>query len=67
MLLWATFHLRNVPVPNFVPNFSDPDFGEYGKRSWYNRLLFFSSTSTPEDPMPYKSELLPGLPSSVKG
>ena len=56
MLLWATFHLRQTPVPNFVPDFSDPKFGEYGRRDWYNHLLFFSSTGSPDVMMKYKSE-----------
>lgn len=56
MLLWATFHLRQIPVPNFVPDFSDPKFGKYGRRDWYNHLLFFSSTGSPDVMMKYKSE-----------
>ncbi|KAH8979010.1 hypothetical protein EDB86DRAFT_3089648 [Lactarius hatsudake] len=31
MQLWATFHLRQIPVPGFAPDFSDPDFGEFGR------------------------------------
>jgi hypothetical protein len=58
MLLWATFHLRDFPVPNFVPDFSDPKFGEFGRRDWYKICLFFSSTGLPTDPMQYKSEYL---------
>jgi hypothetical protein len=58
MLLWAIFHLRSIPVPNFVPDFSDPKFGEFGRRDWYNNLLFFSSTGLPTVPMKYKSEFV---------
>ena len=58
IFLWATFHLRNSPVPNFAPDFSDPTFGEFGRRDWYERRLFFSSTGSPQDLMQYKSEWL---------
>lgn len=56
MLLWATFHLRNMPVPEFIPDFSDPKFGEFGRRDWYKHLLFFSSKGSPTVPMKYKSK-----------
>ncbi|KAN0134511.1 hypothetical protein V8E53_007657 [Lactarius tabidus] len=55
MLLWATFHLKQVPVPSFVPDFADPNFGEFGRRDWYRHLLFFSSTGSPLDALKYKT------------
>jgi hypothetical protein len=58
MLLWAIFHLCSIPVSNFVPDFSDPKFGEFGRRNWYNNLLFFSSTGLPTVPMKYKSQFV---------
>ena len=56
MLLWAIFHLRQIPVPNFVPDFSDPRFGEFGCRKWYETKLFFASKASPTDLMQYKSK-----------
>ena len=56
LLLWATFHLKQVPVPNFVPDFSDDKFGEFGRRDWYRQLLFFSSTGSPCEQLKYKSK-----------
>ena len=47
IFLWAIFHLRNFPVPNFTPDFSDPTFGKFGHRDWYEHHLFFSSTGSP--------------------
>jgi hypothetical protein len=59
MLLWAIFNLCSFPVPNFVPDFSDPKFGEFSRCDWYNNLLLlFSSTGSPTVPMKYKSELV---------
>jgi len=51
-------HLHSIPVPNFVPDFLDPKFGEFGRRDWYNILLFFSGTGSPTVPMKYKSEFV---------
>jgi hypothetical protein len=44
-LLWAIFHLRQIPVPSFVPDFSDPGFGEFGCCKWYKMKLFASKQS----------------------
>jgi hypothetical protein len=55
-LLWAIFHLEHFPVPDFVPDFSSPDYGEFGHREWYEMKLFFSSKGSPKDLMQYKSE-----------
>jgi hypothetical protein len=56
MLLWAIFHLRQIPVPSFVPDFSDPGFREFGCRKWYETKLFFASKASPTDLMQYKSK-----------
>lgn len=56
MMLWATFQLRNFPVPDFIPDFADPKFGEFGRRDWYNICLFFSSTGSQTEPMQYKGK-----------
>jgi hypothetical protein len=56
MLQWAIFHLQQIPVPNFVPDFSDPRFGVFGCHEWYKMKLFFVSKASPMDLMQYKSE-----------
>lgn len=58
MVLWATYHVRGHPTPDFVPDFADPMFGEFGRRDWYQHRLFFTSTGSPTDLMQYKSESL---------
>jgi hypothetical protein len=55
-LLWAIFHLLSLPIPNFIPDFSNPDYGEFGHCEWYKMKLFFSSKGSPMNPMQYKSE-----------
>jgi Centromere DNA-binding protein complex CBF3 subunit, domain 2 len=62
MQLWATFHVRNFPVPDFEPDFSDPECGEYGRRDWYDHRLFFSSTGNPTELMQYKSKSFSRFP-----
>lgn len=47
LLLFAYYHIRNAPLPDFVPDFSDPQYGDYGKREWYGMHLFHSGS----DPM----------------
>ncbi|KAJ6629729.1 hypothetical protein B0H10DRAFT_2208694 [Mycena sp. CBHHK59/15] len=39
-VLFAYFHVRNCSVPNFIPDFSAPDYGDFGKREWYGMHLF---------------------------
>jgi hypothetical protein len=56
MLLWAMFHLQHLPVPNFVPDFSNPNYGKFGHQEWYEIKLFFLSKLSPMDLMQYKSE-----------
>ncbi|KAN0141920.1 hypothetical protein V8E53_000382 [Lactarius tabidus] len=38
MLLWAMFHLKQVPVPSFVPNFADPNFGDIAHNNRINLI-----------------------------
>jgi hypothetical protein len=47
LLLFSQYHVRNCPAPSFVPDFSDPDYGDYGKREWYRFHLFHAG----KDPM----------------
>ena len=58
VLLWETFHLKHFPVPNFVPDFSSPDYREFSHCEWYEMKLFFSSEGSPKDLMQYMSETL---------
>ncbi|KAJ7185140.1 hypothetical protein GGX14DRAFT_409316 [Mycena pura] len=44
-----------VPVPDFAPDFDDPDYGEYGRRQWYDFL--FSSAQDCTKEMVYHSPL----------
>ena len=53
MLFYAYFHILELPVPNFAPDFTDPEYGEYGQRDWYK--LFVFSTKGPDIPMSYDS------------
>ncbi|TFY77579.1 hypothetical protein EWM64_g6432, partial [Hericium alpestre] len=39
--LWAYFHVLSKPVPDFVPDFTDTAFGEFGRRDWYVYHLFY--------------------------
>ncbi|KAK6974833.1 hypothetical protein R3P38DRAFT_3479541 [Favolaschia claudopus] len=47
LVLFSYFHVRNAAVLKFAPDFSDPEYGDYGKRDWYRMHLFPSAT----DPM----------------
>ncbi|KAK7008468.1 hypothetical protein R3P38DRAFT_3210716 [Favolaschia claudopus] len=42
-LFFALFHVINSPVPNFEVDFSDPAYGDFGKREWYELFTFSSS------------------------
>ncbi len=39
-LLWAYFHLLKTSIPDFAPDHTSSDAGPFGKRPWYNWLLF---------------------------
>nr|GAT44268.1 predicted protein [Mycena chlorophos] len=43
LLFFAYFHVLGAPVPNFEPDFNDPDYGDYGRREWYALYLFSTS------------------------
>jgi hypothetical protein len=40
MMFFAYFHVLCQPVPRFEPEFSNPNFGEYGRRPWYECYVF---------------------------
>ncbi|KAK7028398.1 hypothetical protein R3P38DRAFT_923774 [Favolaschia claudopus] len=52
LVLFAHFHVRNAPLPNFAPDFSDPQYGDYGRRDWY-RMHLFPSAQDPMSDMSY--------------
>ncbi|KAJ7165925.1 hypothetical protein C8R46DRAFT_1219700 [Mycena filopes] len=43
LLFFAYFHIINSPVPNFSVDFEHPDYGEYGRREWYELFTFSTS------------------------
>ena len=49
------FHVLKVPVPDFAPDFDDPDYGEYGRRRWYELYLFSSAQDCTKE-MVYQSK-----------
>jgi len=38
--LFSHFHILCKMPPEFSPDFTDRDHGEYGRRDWYGQLLF---------------------------
>jgi hypothetical protein len=46
MLFFAYFHILDAPVPDFRPDFDDPEAGEYGHRDWYGLYLFSGRATT---------------------
>ena len=55
MLFFGVFHIRKDAVPDFKPDFSHADYGEYGRRAWYDIAVFPSSKSLTTQ-MSYESE-----------
>jgi hypothetical protein len=55
-LFFAHFHILGCAPPNFAPDFSNKDYGEYGHRKWYEYHVFYTSCPTKE--MTYESEWL---------
>lgn len=54
-LFFAHFHILNCAPPDFSPNFSNKNYGEYGHRKWYDYHVFYTGSPTKE--MTYESEL----------
>jgi hypothetical protein len=46
-LLFSYHHVRDCPAPNFAPDYSDLEYGDWGKREWYGFHLFHPG----KDPM----------------
>ncbi|TFY79269.1 hypothetical protein EWM64_g4743 [Hericium alpestre] len=43
LLFWAHFHVLECPPPDFVPDFTDKNFGQFGRRDWYSCHLFYGT------------------------
>lgn len=54
LLFFTHFHVLQNPAPNFVPDFTDPKSGEYGRRDWYSFHVFYAKE--PKDEMSYSSK-----------
>lgn len=54
ILFFSIFHILGIATPNFMPDFSDPEYGEWGRWEWYGLHLFFVWNLTV--PMSYKSK-----------
>lgn len=52
---WVQFHVMGKPCPDFSPDFSDPNYGEFGRRDWYKFFVFPSSEGDDVE-MSYKSK-----------
>ncbi|KAG2095327.1 hypothetical protein BD769DRAFT_1678376 [Suillus cothurnatus] len=50
---FAHFHILNCTPPDFAPNFSNKNYGEYGYREWYDYHVFYTGSLTKE--MTYKN------------
>lgn len=40
MMFFAYFHVLSLPVPQFEPDFTNTNYGEYGYRLWYEYYVF---------------------------
>ncbi|KAJ8579943.1 hypothetical protein M405DRAFT_869844 [Rhizopogon salebrosus TDB-379] len=47
-LFFAHFHILNHAPPNFAPDFSNKNYGEYGYRQWYEYHVFYTGCPTKE-------------------
>jgi len=48
MHLFGQFHIRNKQVPSFAPDFDDKNHGEFGRRDWWNILVYPGAKSDSE-------------------
>ncbi|KAJ7034210.1 hypothetical protein C8F04DRAFT_1234451 [Mycena alexandri] len=55
LLFFAHFHIINSPVPNFTIDFDNPEYGQYGRREWYE-LFTFSTSKDCKREMQYASK-----------
>lgn len=55
MFFFAYFHIMDVAVPDFRPDFDDLQAGEYGHQDWYGLYLFAAKSAVTA--MSYDSKL----------
>jgi hypothetical protein len=55
MLYFVWFHVLNCPIPDFKPDFTDPKYGKFGRRNWYE-FHVFSHAKDASKPMTCDSE-----------
>lgn len=56
LLFFAHFHVLGQPVPEFSPDFNEPDCGQYGVRAWYKYHVFWPTRKSPTSCLTYESE-----------
>ncbi|KAL1746150.1 hypothetical protein HDZ31DRAFT_62412 [Schizophyllum fasciatum] len=56
LYFFALFHVAGREVPDFAPDFSDSNSGDYGRRSWY-ALHMFPGSEGDDTEMSYKQHL----------
>ena len=54
MLFFAYFHMITQPVPVFSPEYNVANYGEFGRRPWYELYVFWAEK--PSKQMSYDSE-----------
>ncbi|KAG1874883.1 hypothetical protein F4604DRAFT_1925032 [Suillus subluteus] len=47
-LFFAHFHILNCAPPDFAPDFSNKNYGKYGRREWYDYHVFYTGGPTKE-------------------
>jgi hypothetical protein len=62
-LFFAQFHVMGMPRPSFTPDFSDQQYGEWGRRDWYSIHAFWAKERTAA--MSYESEFFTYLSSHL--
>lgn len=56
-LFFAYFHILQAGVPEFIPDFDNTEFGEFGYHEWYDNCVFWGKDVRQQ--MSYDSKLLP--------
>lgn len=41
LLFFTVFHVMGFSLPSFTPDFTDKTYGPYGRRPWYECVVFF--------------------------
>jgi hypothetical protein len=53
MMFFTYFHVMLLSAPHFEPDFTNPNYGEYGHRRWYDYHVFLGEKV--DKPMSYDS------------